>query len=254
MNTSQCYNLLIILIAVIGSYAHHSDGAVLWRGDFETEDFSQWDYLLHPAGFSITRDCVREGKAAARITINGKESFLWQGRKELNRSELQYKPTQGATIEGKDTFFRFSFYLKSPFSEREHALGYWESHGNFQQMMRFNITGTALSFQETATNNPFWRLPNGAAPRRWHQLLMHIHWSTDAHKGFVQTWVDGTDMGKNNFKTLNSPNAAMFTQIGILRHQEDSIEEIFIDDVMATDSLAELQQHTLQPSTQQCTL
>ncbi len=61
-------------------------------------------------------------------------------------------------------------------------------------------------------------------------------------------------VSKNNFKTLDSHNAAMFTQLGILRQQEDSIEEIFIDDVMATETLAELQQYTLPPSTQQCTL
>ncbi len=247
MKTRSIHHLIVIALLCTATPLCHS--TILWRGDFETLDFSQWDYLLHPVGITITQDCVSQGKAAARFTLNGDAQFLWQGRKDLNRSELQYKPPLGATFEGKDTFFRFSFYLESPLSQNEHAIGYWESHGNFQQIMRFNITGSALSFQETASASPFWIHTTGASTGRWHQVLMHIHWSTEADKGFVQTWVDGVDMKQNYFKTLNDAQASMFTQLGILRHREHSTEKILIDDAMATDNLVELMQHQREDST-----
>jgi len=249
MKTSSISSLLWALLTAISPICQ---ATTLWRGDFETNDFSQWDYQLHPQGFSITHDCVNSGHSAGLIRLTGDSEFLWKGRQDLNRSELQFKPPTGTTIEGKDTFFRFSFYLPQTLSSHAHALGYWESHGDFQQMMRFNITGTTLSFQETAATTPFWEVPTGASAEHWHQIEMHIHWSIDTAKGFVQTWVDGTDMGSNHFSTLNKPQATMFTQLGLLRAQENSIEAIIIDDAVATDNLAELQKYRALPLLKTC--
>jgi hypothetical protein len=107
-------------------------------------------------------------------------------------------------------------------------------------MLRFNITGSELSFQETAAKEVLWKLPQGATPGQWHRVALHIHWSVDPQLGSTEVWVDGKHMGKNQFKNLPLKDALMFTQIGILRTQEESVEEILIDGAIETDNLTEL--------------
>ena len=232
-------NLFLLSIIALASTSAANAG-ILWHGNFETGDRSQWHTSINPAGLSVTTECFFEGSHAGKVRLTGDKSFLWNGNKFLNRSEFHHRGNAGDTMEGKETFFAFSFYLPKKFSEGKHELGYWESDKSWQQTLRFNITGTELSFQESAANNALWKLPEGAAPGQWHRVAMHIHWSTDPIKGSAEVWVNGQHMGKNHFKNLPAKDALMFTQIGILRTQEDTVEEIYIDDAMETDNLTEL--------------
>lgn len=216
------------------------DASILWQGNFETGDQSQCSTAINPAGLSVITECAFDGKYAGKVRLTGDESFVWKGNKFLNRSEFHHRSAAGNTYEGKDTFFAFSFYLPKKMTEHKHELGYWESDKSWQQMLRFNITGSELSFQESAGKEVQWKLPQGAAPGQWHRVAMHIHWSTDPKIGSAEVWVNGEHMGKNFFKNLPTKDALMFTQIGILRTQEETVEEIFIDGALETDNLTEL--------------
>ena len=229
---SSCIALMLL--------GFNAQASILWQGNFETGDMSQWNSPINVTGISVVDDCTFDGKHAGKVRLTGDESFLWMGNKFLNRSEFHHRRATGETFEGKDTFFAFSFYLPKKLSEHKHELGYWESDKSWQQMLRFNITGSGLSFQESAAKDVLWKLPEGAAPGQWHRIALHIHWSTDAKLGSAEVWVNGKHMGKNHFKNLPAKDALMFTQIGILRTQEDSIEEILIDGAMETDNLTEL--------------
>lgn len=204
---------------------------LLWRGDFETNDFSQWAYLLNPQGLSIEKTCVYDGEYAGRVTINGNADMLWQGNRYLNRSEFSYQPAADLIGEGKETFFGWSFYLETPLTDEKHEIGYWESTKHYQQMLRFNIVGQDFSFQASAQPTPFWTKKNFARAGIWRDVALHIYWSTDANKGFVKVWLDGKYMGEENFATLYAADENMFTQIGILRTQEETVESILIDNV-----------------------
>lgn len=230
------------LLTLVGTIilSAHAKSAILWQGNFETGDISQWDTPINVAGLSVTEQCVFDGKHAGKVRLTGDESFLWKGNKQLNRSEFHHRRAAGETYEGKDTFFAFSFYLPEELSEHKHELGYWESDKTWQQMLRFNISGSELSFQETAAKEVLWKLPEGAAPGQWHRVALHIHWSTDAKLGSTEAWVDGKHMGKHHFKNLPAKDALMFTQIGILRTQEPTVEEILVDGAIETDNLTEL--------------
>ena len=231
--------LMSCFIAFTG-FCSFSNASILWQGNFETGDMSQWNSPINPAGLSVTGECTFDGKHAGKVTLTGDDSFLWNGNKFLNRSEFHHRRAAGNTHEGKDTFFAFSFYLPKTFSEHKHELGYWESDKSWQQMFRFNIHGSELSFQESAASDVLWKLPEGAAPGQWHRIALHIHWSTDPKVGSTEVWVNGKHMGKHHFKNLPTQDALMFTQIGILRTQEKTVEEILIDGAIETDNLTEL--------------
>ncbi|WP_331344680.1 polysaccharide lyase [Cellvibrio sp. UBA7661] len=232
--------LLMPCFIALTSFCSFSNASILWQGDFETGDMSQWNSPINAAGLSLTSECTFDGKHAGKVTLTGDDSFLWRGNKFLNRSEFHHRRAAGNTHEGKDTFFAFSFYLPQKFSEHKHELGYWESDKSWQQMFRFNIHGSDLSFQESAASDVLWKLPEGAAPGQWHRVALHIHWSTDPKLGSTEVWVNGKHMGKHHFKNLPTKDALMFTQIGILRTQEQTTEEILIDGALETDNLTEL--------------
>ncbi len=212
----------------------------LWSGDFESGDLSQWQSPINAQGIKLSSSCVHSGKFSGQVVINGDDSFNWFGNKALNRSEFHHRMGAAATHTGKDTYFSFYFYLPKAWSQAKHELGYWESDKSWQQMFRFNIRGQSLGFQQSSANKEFWNLTEGASSNRWHRLALHIHWSTHADKGFVETWADGKAMGKYYFPTLPSDQALMFTQIGVLRTQEPSEEQIFIDDAVEASSLNKL--------------
>ena len=86
-------------------------------------------------------------------------------------------------------------------------------------------------------NSPFLTKPGFASPGVWHDVVLHIGWSTDPDKGFTQVWLDGENMGKQFFKTLYAADESMFTQIGILRARNDQVETIFIDNVREAGDL-----------------
>lgn len=236
---APCLRVLSVA-AVFAFTTYHASASILWQGDFETGDISQWHTSINPAGLSVTTKCAFDGKQSGKVRLTGDDSFLWKGNKFLNRSEFHHRGTEGMTYEGKDTFFAFSFYLPKKFTAHKHELGYWESDKSWQQTLRFNITGSELSFQESAAKDVLWKLPDGATPGQWHRIAMHIHWSTNPDIGSAEVWVNGQHMGKNYFKNLPAKDALMFTQIGILRTQEKTIEEIFIDGALETDNLTEL--------------
>lgn len=251
MRTTTQRTLLILLpcmAAVLATTPAQVIASDRWRGDFESGDSSQWHSTLNPAGLSVVSGCTREGKFAGKVTLTGAAEFLWHGNPQLNRSEFHHRGPMGDTAEGKDTFFGFSFYLPKAFTPSKHEFAYWESDKTWKQAFRFNISGTELGFQESAATAPLWVLPTGAAPGVWHDVAMHIHWSSEASDGAVQVWFDGKDKGKHHFSTLPDKQALMFTQIGILRIQQDAVEEILIDAAYEAGNQTELLQRQADTS------
>ncbi|HEY7885922.1 MAG TPA: polysaccharide lyase [Cellvibrionaceae bacterium] len=208
---------------------------LLWQGDMETGDLSQWSYIANPKGVSLVQDCVYQGNYAARIAIDGDEKFLWNGREDLNRSELNYRPEN--TMEGDNTYFGWSFYLPAILADARHELGYWETQNSWKQHMRFNIEGDVFSFQLSDAPERFWEVPGFATAGVWRDVAMHIHWSSDPEKGFMEVWLDGKSMGKTAMATRYNDTDAMFTQMGILRDRREEQEVIYIDNAREGESI-----------------
>jgi hypothetical protein len=67
---------------------------VIWRGDFETGDTSQWKGSPKD-GVSVVKDPVREGKYALRI-----DGMNAAKKGKLDRIEFQHQPKPPGTVEG----------------------------------------------------------------------------------------------------------------------------------------------------------
>jgi hypothetical protein len=216
---------------------------VLWKGDFETGDISQWSGNLNgwngaEQNITITSAPVHEGRSAARITIHPNDLFP-NGH---NRVELRYDGKR--TKEGETTFFSWRFQLPADVQVHE-DIGYWETKGpSYRQSMAFYVDpgagGTRLGFR---TNLPaprhHWSAPVSTGD--WHQIAMKIFWTQDPEKGRVSVWFDGRLVVEDAAAQTKPNNADLFLQCGIHRDSsQPAVETIFLDDAMEATSPGEV--------------
>jgi hypothetical protein len=212
---------------------------VLWKGDFETNDLSQWSGTLNPAigtrqNITIVDSPVSGGKHAAQIVIHPDDIFP-NGH---NRVELRYEGKR--TAEGQTTFFSWRFQLPANVQVHE-DIAYWETKGpDYRQSMAFYVDPvegqSQLGFR---TNLPLAREQWKALVKvgEWHQIAMKILWAKDADQGRVSVWFDGKEVVDAPAQT--KPNVAdLFIQMGFHRDStQPPVETIYLDDAIEGMSL-----------------
>ena len=216
---------------------------ILWGGDFETGDFSQWSGTLNPSlgarqNIVVVDAPVFQGRHAARVDIHPDDLFP-NGH---NRVELHYDARQ--TAEGQDGFFSLRFFL--PENSKVHEdIAYWETQGpSYQQSMALYIDpseeGTRLAFR---TNLPAARehWTGRITVGEWHQIAMHVVWSQSPERGRVSLWFDGLPVVQDG-PARTKPNAAgLFVQTGLHRDVSQPFSEtIYLDDALEATSLGEV--------------
>jgi len=231
-----------LLLAGLLASARPAHAQVLWRGDFETNDLSQWNTTLNlttgsRTNINVVSSPVFAGQYAGELVIHPDD--LWPNAH--NRVELHYDAQR--TGEGETTFFSWYFFL--PQNVQAHDdIGYWESAQSYQQTMAFYVEPTAggmdLSFR---TNRPsgmrHFTGPLTAAD--WHQLAMQILWSVDATTGRVSVWLDGA-LIVDDVAAQTKPDANdVFVQVGFHRNQtETPVETIYVDNAVEGTTLSDV--------------
>jgi hypothetical protein len=223
-----------------------ASAAVVWTGDFETNDLSQYNYILNgevggTPYITIVQDPVAQPSYAARIELHN--DAVWGNG--LKRVELQHSPAAGRTGEGATTYFAWSFYLPETLPEDpDQTIGYWESNGSFSQTMAFHVAGEELEF---ITQHPdyqvHWQADGMATAGEWHRIGMRVLWSTDPGVGEVDVWFDG-DLVVDAAPAQTLPDGnSTFVQFGLLRgaFEFDDVPVIVIDHALEGDSPEDVQ-------------
>jgi hypothetical protein len=248
MSTFVRYVVLLGCLAISG----YASAEILWKGDFETGDLSQWSGTLNPAkgerqNIALTGSTL-DGRAA-QITIHPDDIFS-NGH---NRVELRYEGQR--TGEGQTTFFSWRFRLGQNAGVHE-DIAYWETKGpSYQQSMAFYIDpagdGTRLGFR---TNAPEAReqWTTNIRPDVWYQLAMKIVWRKQTEQGRVSIWMDGSPV-VTDVTAQTKPNAVdLFIQMGYHRDKPESpVETIYIDSAVEGTSLEDVLRRSA-PSDKNC--
>lgn len=208
---------------------------VIWRGDFETGTTEQWHGAPKIESVNVVTEPVREGKYALRI--DGSNAAR---RGERDRIELQHQPQPPGTAEGTERYFGWSVYLPQKFTDTSHSVGYFEARNAWRQLMSFEAQGEDLLYTTRVPYARRWSGKGKLTPGRWHDFAVHVLWSRDPAKGFVEVWFDGEQVvPKTMTATLLDENVAFF-QVGIMRATSDVPESIVIDHVVEATTLAEV--------------
>jgi hypothetical protein len=208
---------------------------VLWRGDFETGTTEQWRGVPKTGDFKVVTDPVRAGKYALRI-----DGTNVARRGDRDRIEFQNQPAPPGTAEGTERYFGWSVYLPKKLTDDGHAVGYFETRNSWRQLMSFEARGEDILYSTRVPYARHWTGTGKLTPGRWHDFAVHVLWSRDSAKGFVEVWFDGQQVVPRAMTaTLLDENAAFF-QLGLMRATIDVPETIIIDHVIEATTLEEV--------------
>jgi hypothetical protein len=208
---------------------------VIWRGDFETGTTEQWQGPPKSDSVKVVTEPVREGKYALRI--DGTNAAK---KGNYDRIEFQHQPKPPGTAEGTERYFGWSVYLPKKFTDKHHTVGYFETRNSWSQLMAFEARGEDIKFSTRVPYKLHWTGKGKLTPGHWHDFAIHVLWSRDAAKGFVEVWFDGEQVVPlTKTATLRDENVAFF-QIGLFRETSDVPETIIIDHVVEATTLKEV--------------
>jgi hypothetical protein len=207
---------------------------VIWRGDFETGDTKQWKGAPRD-GVTVVKDPVRAGTYALRI--DGTNAAR---KGQHDRIELQHQPDPPGTAEGTERYFGWSVYLPKKLTDSTHSLGYFETRNSWSQLLAFEVTGEDILFSTRVPYARQWSGKGKMTAGKWHDFALHVLWSRDPKKGFVEVWFDGERVVPlTRTATLRDENVAFF-QIGLFRATSDVPETILIDHVIEATTLEDV--------------
>ncbi len=226
--------ILLLLMAVVLAPAS-SSAEVIWKGDFETGTTGQWRGAPKTDGIKIVESPVRAGKYALRI--DGTDAAQ-QGK--LDRIEFQHQPEPPGTAEGSERYFGWSVFVPKKLTDDFHSVGYFETRKSWRQLMSFEVRGEDILYSTRVPYARQWTGKRKLTPGRWHDFAVHVLWSRDPAKGFVEVWFDGEKVVPRAMTaTLLDENVAFF-QIGLMRDTIDVPETIIIDHVIEATTLEEV--------------
>jgi hypothetical protein len=232
-STGRC--LLLGLMSAVPLLGAAPPAQVIWRGDFETGNLDQWKGAPKSDAVKVVQDPVREGKYACRI--DGSNAAR---RGTLDRIEFQHQPEPPGTAEGTERYFSWSVYLPKKFGDAVHHVGYFETRNSWSQLMSFEAKGEDLKFSTRVPYKLHWTGNGKLTPGRWHDFALHVLWSRDPAKGFVEVWFDGENIVPlAKTATLKDENVAFF-QIGFIRETSDVPESIVIDHIVEATTLKDV--------------
>jgi hypothetical protein len=173
----------IVVGLALPAVAHAS---IVWRGDFETGDTSQWStrQAVSDDRLLVVTSPHRQGTYALKATVkNGDDPIGASG----NRNELAYLSLEG---EGSESYYAWSTMFADDYPSLDSGQVVTQFHQNDDTgnpPITFYTEGEEFRFY--VNGDVLWRttLERGA----WYDVILHVKWSWDASIGFVELAVNG---------------------------------------------------------------
>ena len=196
---------LLLMILLLSAFPVSAE--VIWRGDFETGTMEQWKGAPKSDSIKIVTEPVREGKYALRI--DGTNAAMGKGH---DRIEFQHQPKAPGTSEGTERYFGWSVYFPKKLVDGSHTVGYFETRNSWSRLMAFEARGEDIKFSTRQPYTLHWTGKGKFTAGRWHDFALHVLWSRDPKKGFVEVWFDGEKVvPKTMTATLRDENKSVLS-------------------------------------------
>lgn len=189
--------------------------SVVWVGDFETGDRSQWSntQMVSADRLAVVPSPMRQGSYALKATVKqGDDPINSSG----NRNEL-VRMTREAV--GSEYYYRWSTMFDSTFPSAKtwQLFTQWHHDGNsgsppveflvYGEEIRLNIGGNPGTI--------VWRTP--LVRGQWQDFIFHVKWSPDSSVGFVELYLNGKlVLPKRNIATQFS-GQLNYLKVGLYR-------------------------------------
>ncbi|MBN9688305.1 heparin lyase I family protein [Corallococcus sp. NCSPR001] len=184
-----------------------SFAGVLWKGDFETGNTSQWtrQQAVANSRLQVVTDVVRDGRYALKATVKQGDNPI---NASGNRNELLYLTHE---TQGKEYYYKWSTLFPSnyPVHDSWQVITQWHQESCCgSPPLEFFVRGDKINLRVGGNTTPvLWQ--TSIDKGNWHDFVLHVKWSSDKKVGFVELWHNGEHVlpktyGANQFgKELN---------------------------------------------------
>ncbi|HEV2339243.1 MAG TPA: polysaccharide lyase, partial [Patescibacteria group bacterium] len=241
-----------------------ASASVLWNGDFETGNLSQWANI-HQGGswgnstIQIVTSPVRQGKFAAKFTVipNGQTN----GRAQL---DITQQMTGG--YPGQDWYYYFSIYIPSnpmktsgwqpaliaQWMDLQHSCSPPNAvriqpgnppHFLFSHIYLDNNNGCkSLTTLSEHNAGPFnYNIVHDLGPfqyDKWYDFTLHFKWSADATVGFNEIWINGANvLSLIHERTLDNPTGGVYMTQSLYHPGNNGTSVLYFDCAHRSDVL-----------------
>jgi len=196
---------------------------VIWRGDFETGDLSQWTGLNGLLSrLTVVTDPVRQGRYALRTELRQGDINSSGTRNELTLASSLFQE-----VEGNDKWYAWStlFPVDYPSNNTWQVFTQWHHSGCCgSPPVEFDVYGERIQLTHDG-GTVLWSTP--LVRGVWHDFVVHVYWSSTA--GYVDLYYDSTKVldhqatqtlypGEYTYLKQGLYRNANITQVGIVYH------------------------------------
>ncbi|NBC38975.1 carbohydrate-binding protein [Corallococcus exiguus] len=210
---------LLQLVAAASLMPALSFAGVIWKGDFETGNTSQWtrQQAVANSRLQVVTDVVRDGRYALKATVKqGDDPINASG----NRNELLYLTHE---TQGKEYYYKWSTLFPSnyPVHDSWQVITQWHQESCCgSPPLEFFVRGDKINLRVGGNTTPvLWQ--TSIDKGNWHDFVLHVKWSSDKKAGFVELWHNGEHVlpktyGANQFgKELNYLKMGLYRDAAI---------------------------------------
>ncbi|PTL80691.1 heparin lyase I family protein [Vitiosangium sp. GDMCC 1.1324] len=223
---------------ICGASTSGGGSGVVWRGDFETGDRSQWSgtQMVNADRLQVVASPVHQGSYALKATVRqGDNPISASG----NRNELVRMTNEK---EGDEYFYRWSTMFASDFPSANtwQLFTQWHHSGdNGSPPVEFYVNGETV-YLRVQGSTVVWstKLVRG----QWQDFIFHVKWSANSSVGFVELYLNGQRvLPKRNVATMYS-GQTNYLKVGLYRNSTISqVGVVYHDGWIQGRSLADVQ-------------
>ena len=222
--------------------------SVVWRGDFETDDLSQWSSVDGLASrLTVVPSPVRQGSYALRVEVRSGD-FASNG----NRNELVRDVPE---TEGLDRYYAWStmFDASYPIASTWQVFTQWHHSGCCgSPPLEFDVDGQKLSLSRNpppgsgGTTTSLWSAP--LVRGVWHDFVLHVIWSSNLDLGFIELWYDGNKAIDGKAVQTLFPGMVNYLKQGLYRDSSiTAVGVVYHDGMTVGTALADVAPQLVPP-------
>jgi uncharacterized protein (TIGR03382 family) len=211
-----------------------ASASVVWKGDFETGNTSQWDreQSVSSSRLQVVSSPARQGRYALKAVVRkGDDPINASG----NRNELLYLSHEPS---GSEYFYKWSTLFPSSFprSSRWQIFTQWHHTGlNGSPPLEFYVVDDVIQLRAGGVNGKVvYRAPLQRG--QWNDYVLHVKWSSDPKVGFVELYHNGKLALPKTKAVTQFSGQRNYLKVGLYRDESISPEGVVFHDgfTMAT--------------------
>lgn len=235
----------LALFALI-SVSTAASANVLWRGDYETGDLSQWDKVDGLSSrLTVESSVVHQGSHALRVELHQGDVSSSGTRNEVVESDPAHWES-----EGNDRWYSWStlFPADYPSNNTWQVFTQWHHTGCCgSPPVEFSVVGEHIQLGHDGSSMILWTAP--LVRGVWHDFAVHVYWSST--DGYVELYYDGAKvLGKTSVQTLYPGEQAYMKQGLYWNASITSVGVLYHDGMVTGTSLADVAPQLVAPPVQ----